>query len=96
MLDNKTEETLDFLNTMKDFLVSSITKENNDKVLDILQREKGYKLGSKIEITNFLISDIIEIDEIGEIIRESPLNYGLNYFMKNQKSKENKLKAYAR
>ncbi len=45
---------------------------------------------------SFLISDIIEIDEMGDIIRESPLNYGLNYFMENQKSKENKLKAYAR
>ena len=45
---------------------------------------------------SLIISDLIEINPTGEILRESPENEGLKYFMKNQKSKRQKLKAYAR
>lgn len=45
---------------------------------------------------SFIISDLIEINEIGQTLRKSPENKGLNYFMKNQASKKQQLKAYAR
>lgn len=45
---------------------------------------------------SLIISDLIEINFNGKIIRVSPQNEGLNYFMRNQKSKNKKLKAYAR
>lgn len=49
----------------------------------------------KKDIT-FVISNLVEIDESGRIIRVSPENTGLNYFMQNQGSKKEQLKAYAR
>lgn len=45
---------------------------------------------------SFIISDLIEINFTGRIIRENPQNEGLDYFMRNQSSKSKKLKAYAR
>lgn len=45
---------------------------------------------------SFIISDLIEIDRYGNILRVSPKNEGLIYFMKNQGSKKEQLKAYAR
>ncbi len=45
---------------------------------------------------SFVISDLIEIDENGNILKVSPNNRGLNYFMMNQSCKKKKLKAYAR
>ncbi|NLX80733.1 MAG: glycosyltransferase [Proteiniphilum sp.] len=46
--------------------------------------------------TSFVLSDLIEINVDGEILRISPKNDGLNYFMRNQKTKKRQLKSYAR
>lgn len=51
---------------------------------------------NEIPSVSLVISDLIEINPMGEVLRESPENEGLKYFMKNQKSKKQKLKAYAR
>lgn len=45
---------------------------------------------------SFIISDLIEIDKDSKIIRLSPENKGLQYFLKNQRNKHQQLKAYAR
>lgn len=45
---------------------------------------------------SFIISDLIEIDAKSNIIRLSPENKGLKYFLQNQESKHKQLKAYAR
>lgn len=44
----------------------------------------------------FVISELIEISEDGTVLNEYPTNDGLRYFIKNQGSKKNQLKAYAR
>lgn len=45
---------------------------------------------------SLIISDLVEINATGQTLRVSPKNEGLNYFMKNQATKQKQLKAYAR
>ncbi len=45
---------------------------------------------------SFIISELVEIDAKSNVIRSSPENKGLQYFLKNQGNKHQQLKAYAR
>lgn len=67
----------------------------DDKLLENCISDNMEIVNNNPEIS-FIISDLIEIDEFGDIIKVGPKNIGLEYFMKNTSNKERLLKAYAR
>ncbi|MCK9266582.1 tetratricopeptide repeat protein [bacterium] len=72
MLDKKTEEALEFLNSIKDFLVSSFEQENIESALQVLCSENGYILNAVVEISLTLITDICNALES---LQENPIYY---------------------
>lgn len=54
------------------------------------------KVTNKFPNVSFILSDLIEINAKGNTLDISPKNEGLKYFMRNQKNKQKKLKAYSR
>lgn len=66
-----------------DMLLSSCIKDN----MEVINTSPDISL---------VISNLIEVNQEGVVLRSSPENEGLRYFMNNQNSKEQKLKAYSR
>lgn len=57
--------------------------------------EDNIKYAQQFPDTSFIVSDVIEIDDNGEVIREIGVNEGLEFFSKRNTTKK-QLKAYSR